>query len=136
MNELIEKLISQAGITADQAQKSLETVKDFVKEKFPMLGGAVDNIFNSELKATTAPDPLDEPGLLPETKDSGTWMDKISDVIPGDIGEKIESLAKKAADESVEAYEKAKVAAADAYGKAKEGAEDLLAKAKEKAANL
>jgi nucleoid DNA-binding protein len=45
MNELIDKLVAEAGLTPEQAQKSLEVVVEFVKEKFPMLGGAVDNIF-------------------------------------------------------------------------------------------
>ncbi|MES2645459.1 MAG: hypothetical protein V4717_01190 [Bacteroidota bacterium] len=45
MNELIEKLVAEAGLTPDQAQKSLEVVVGFVKEKFPMLEGAIDNIF-------------------------------------------------------------------------------------------
>ncbi|HRI24738.1 MAG TPA: hypothetical protein PLZ45_08665 [Ferruginibacter sp.] len=45
MQELISKLMANAGITEEQATKALETIKDFVKEKFPMLGGAVDNMF-------------------------------------------------------------------------------------------
>lgn len=44
MNELIDKLVSEAGITPEQAAKTLEVIKDFVTEKFPMLGGAVENI--------------------------------------------------------------------------------------------
>lgn len=47
MNELIEKLGSEAGLSPDQAKKAIETIANFVKEKFPMLGGAVDNIFNA-----------------------------------------------------------------------------------------
>ena len=46
MQELIERLQEKAGITEEQAQKVIESVKDFVKEKFPMLEGAVENIFN------------------------------------------------------------------------------------------
>ena len=45
MNELIEKLVTQAGITPEQAIKSLEVIKDFVKEKFPMFSGAIDDVF-------------------------------------------------------------------------------------------
>lgn len=128
MNELIEKLMSHAGITAEQAQKSLETIKDFVKEKFPMLGGAVDNIFNDGEVMAAAPDPLE---AAPAVAGGGSWMDKISDIIPGDMGEKIEAMAKKAADESAEAFDKAKDVATDAFARAKEGADDLVAKAKE-----
>lgn len=47
MQELINRLTANAGITEDQAIKALETIKDFVKEKFPMLGGAVDNMFSA-----------------------------------------------------------------------------------------
>ncbi|MDE3125481.1 MAG: hypothetical protein KGK14_08195 [Bacteroidota bacterium] len=45
MNELIERLVSEAGLTPEQAQKAIETIAVYVKEKFPMLGGAVNNIF-------------------------------------------------------------------------------------------
>ncbi|HNK27904.1 MAG TPA: hypothetical protein PKG65_03215 [Ferruginibacter sp.] len=47
MEELINKLMQNAGISQEQAVKALETIKDFVKEKFPMLGGAVDNLFGA-----------------------------------------------------------------------------------------
>jgi nucleoid DNA-binding protein len=45
MNELIERLVKEAGLTPEQAQKAIETIEGYVKEKFPMLGGAVNNIF-------------------------------------------------------------------------------------------
>lgn len=45
MDELIQKLVSEAGLTTEQAQKAITAISDFVKEKFPMLGGAVDNLF-------------------------------------------------------------------------------------------
>ena len=45
MQELIKLLTEKAGITEEQAAKSIETIKDFVKEKFPMMAGAVDNLF-------------------------------------------------------------------------------------------
>ena len=47
MEELINRLKERAGINDEQALKALETIKDFVKEKFPMLGGAVDNMFGA-----------------------------------------------------------------------------------------
>lgn len=46
MQELIEQLKEKAGLTDDQAAKAIETIKDFVKEKFPMMAGAVDQLFN------------------------------------------------------------------------------------------
>ncbi len=45
MQELIEKLKAEANLTDEQAQKAIETIKTFVVEKFPMLEGAVGNIF-------------------------------------------------------------------------------------------
>ena len=47
MNELIEKLKAEAGLTEEQAKKAIETIKNFVVEKFPMLEGAVSNLFGS-----------------------------------------------------------------------------------------
>lgn len=47
MNELIEKITAEAGITPEQAQKALEAVANYVKEKFPMIGGAVDQMFGT-----------------------------------------------------------------------------------------
>jgi hypothetical protein len=45
VSELIEKLKSQAGLSDDQAQKVIDTIKEFVADKYPMLRGAVDNMF-------------------------------------------------------------------------------------------
>ena len=47
MNELIEKLKTEAGLTEEQAKKAIETIKNYVVEKFPMLEGAVSNLFGS-----------------------------------------------------------------------------------------
>ena len=47
MQELITRLTEKAGISAEQAAKAVDTIKDFVKEKFPMMAGAVDNLFGS-----------------------------------------------------------------------------------------
>jgi deoxyhypusine synthase len=45
MQELINKVAENAGISAEQAATAVSTVKEFVKEKFPMLAGAVDTLF-------------------------------------------------------------------------------------------
>ena len=45
MEELVNKIMANAGITAEQSMKALEAVKDYVKEKFPMIAGAVDKLF-------------------------------------------------------------------------------------------
>ncbi len=48
MQELIEKLKAEAGLTDEQAKKAITSVKNFVVEKFPMLEGAVGNLFGVE----------------------------------------------------------------------------------------
>ena len=45
VGELVEKLKAQAGLSDEQAKKVMETIKEFVVEKYPMLQGAVNNIF-------------------------------------------------------------------------------------------
>jgi len=100
MQELIDRLTEKAGISAEQAAKSIETIKDFVKEKFPMLGGAVDNMFASHSPAAEAP--------KAEEKKAESIMDKISDVIPGQTGEKVEEFTKNAAHKAEEVFDNVK----------------------------
>jgi nucleoid DNA-binding protein len=47
MQELIDKLKDNAGLTDEQAQKAIETIKNYVVEKFPMLEGAVGSLFGN-----------------------------------------------------------------------------------------
>ena len=121
MTELINKLVERAGVSTDQAVKSLDVIKDFVKEKFPMLAGAVDNIFGAQVDAVAAT-------VAAEEKKEASWMDKISDVIPGSIGEKVESFTKSAADKAEDAYEAVKDKASDLYEKGKDKFDDLRKK--------
>jgi hypothetical protein len=45
MQELIERLKTEAGLTSEQAVKSIDVIKNFTKEKFPMFGSAIDSLF-------------------------------------------------------------------------------------------
>ena len=45
MKELIDRLMEQ-GLTEQQALKSIEVVKDFAKEKFPVFAGAIEKMFD------------------------------------------------------------------------------------------
>ena len=103
MQELINRLTQKAGISAEQATKSLETIKDFVKEKFPMLGGAVDNMFAASPESVAA-----AAAPKAEAKKEESVMDKISDVIPGQAGEKVEEFAKNAAHKAEEVFDNVK----------------------------
>ncbi len=99
MQELITRLTEKAGISTEQATKSLETIKEFVKEKFPMLGGAVDNMFAATPENVAAAAPKNEEHSI---------MDKISDVIPGQAGEKVEEFAKSAVHKAEEVFDNVK----------------------------
>lgn len=96
MEELIQKLQSVHGLSAEQSHGILTTITNFVKEKFPMVGGAIDNIFQS---GTTPSSPSTTPAdtkatVTTTSQNSGDILDKISDFIPGETGEKIEEFAK------------------------------------------
>jgi len=98
MTELIQQLQTKAGLTADQAQKSLLAIKEYVIEKYPMLAGAAENIFAGAAAKVEEPTAEQQHSVL----------DKISDVIPGQTGEKIEDFAKKAADRAGDVFENVK----------------------------
>lgn len=102
MNELITRLSENAGINADQAHKALETIKDYVKEKFPMMAGAVDNLFATSAPAlSSVVDPA-----APVVHEN--VLDKISDFIPGETGQKVEDFAKDTAHKAEEAFDNVK----------------------------
>ena len=45
MKELVDRLMAQ-GLTEEQAYKSIEVIKDFAKEKFPIFAGAIEKMFD------------------------------------------------------------------------------------------
>ncbi len=101
INELIEQLQQKAGLSTEQAHSALQTIKQYVVEKFPMLAGAVDNIFPSGTTTATTPTTTPVTPATPATptagQQEGSFLDKISDYIPGQAGQSIEDFAKKAA---------------------------------------
>ena len=103
MNELITRLSENAGINADQAHKALETIKDYVKEKFPMMAGAVDNLFATSAPATMSAVVDSSAPVVHENV-----LDKISDFIPGETGQKVEDFAKDTAHKAEEAFDNVK----------------------------
>ena len=97
MQELIDRLVKETGVTPEQAKQSIETIAAFVKEKFPMLEGAVENMFASKPENNDAP-----------KQASGNVMDKISELIPGQTGEKVEAFAKEAVNKAEEVFDNLK----------------------------
>lgn len=47
MKDLIERLQKEHNMSEEEAQKVLHTITNYIKEKFPMVSGAVDGLFNS-----------------------------------------------------------------------------------------
>ena len=44
MQDLINKISEKTGISTDKATEVLQTVSDFIKEKYPLLAGTVDSV--------------------------------------------------------------------------------------------
>jgi hypothetical protein len=110
MQELITRLTEKAGINAQQATAAIDTIKDFVKEKFPMLSGAVDNMFASAPAATAQAS-----AITPKAAEHG-MLDKISDVITGETGQKVEDFAKNVAEKAEDAFDSAKEKLSGLFG--------------------
>jgi hypothetical protein len=96
MEELLQRLQSLHGLSAEQSHDILATITGYIKEKFPMVGGAIDNLFPSgTVASSTATTPADtQTTTNTASQGSGDFLDKISDFIPGSTGEKIEEFAK------------------------------------------
>jgi hypothetical protein len=99
MEELLQKLQEKAGVTKEQAENSLHAVKEYIIEKFPMLEGAVTNMFgpSAPVAPVGSPAVVEEPGV----------MDKISDATQK-ASDKIGDFANTAADKAEELYDSAK----------------------------
>ena len=96
LEELIKKLQDVHGLSAEQSQGIIGTVTNFIKEKVPMLSGPIDNMLNPGT------------GNATETAKETSVLDKISDVIPGATGEKVEEFAKNAAHKAEDVFDNVK----------------------------
>ena len=76
MEELIKKLQENHSLTAEQSYAILNTIKEFIKEQFPMIGGAIDNLLpqNNAGNTTSTGDTGSTDG--PAIK-GGSFMDDI-----------------------------------------------------------
>ena len=95
MEELIQKLQDVHGLTAEQSHGILNTITGYIKEKFPMVAGAVDNLFQSgTTPSATGTTPTDVEATTNVSQGNDDLLDKISDFIPGATGQNIEDFAK------------------------------------------
>lgn len=91
MEELIQRLQNIHGLSPEQSRGILTTITSYIKEKFPMVAGAVDNLFQS---GTTPSAPGTTPAdVQSTTANSGNIMNEIRDFVPG-AEEKLEEFAK------------------------------------------
>lgn len=49
MQDLIDRSMAE-GLTEQQAYKSIEVIKNFAREKFPIFGSAIDGLFSKYAK--------------------------------------------------------------------------------------
>ncbi len=96
MEELINRLQNAHGLTKEQSAEILNTITGYIKEQFPMVSGAIDNLFQSGTTPAggdTTPDDVNQSAADP-IHDGGDFMDKISDYIPGATGHNVEDIAR------------------------------------------
>lgn len=92
MEELLQKLQNIHGLSLEQSHGVLNTITGYIKEKFPMAAGIIDNIMPSGSTSTSAATTSGE--ATTAASQDGDMLDKISDFIPGAAGQKIEDFAK------------------------------------------
>jgi hypothetical protein len=113
MQELIEKLKNEHRLSTEQVNGILNTIKNYVKEKFPMIGGAIDNVFGSQegtdtdiAQAAAEVTPAGDTGTTEgPTPKGGSFLDTESST-PGKEQEKEKQAAKDKLDEMVKPQEK------------------------------
>jgi len=54
LSELLQKLETEHGISPEQGSNILNTIAGHIKEKFPMVGGMIDNLLGTQTATTDA----------------------------------------------------------------------------------
>jgi hypothetical protein len=47
VQDLINQIVEKTGVPADKAQQVLGVVANYVKQKFPMVGGQIDSVLGT-----------------------------------------------------------------------------------------
>ena len=76
LEELIQKLQTEHGISADQSGAVLNTVASFIKEKFPMIGSSLDSLLHSGASVPNAGGPTPP---TPTPAEAGGVMEQLED---------------------------------------------------------
>lgn len=121
MQELVQQLMSKAGLSEAQATQSIATMKAFIQSKLPpQMAAMVDNFFSGNLNPGAAA------GSAAKEED---WMDKAK-ATAGQAGEKIEDFAQDAAEKAKQFAQQAGKKAGEWADKAEDLAEDAIEKLK------
>lgn len=109
MQELIEKLIAEVGLSSDQANKTVATVLNFVKTKLPpAFSGNIESLLTGKTEE-----------MKQDVKQEGEgFMDKAEDFAEA-AKDKLEDFAEVAKDKLSDAADKAEDLAKDALDKIK-----------------
>ncbi len=125
MNELIQQLVSKAGLTEAQAAQAVSVTKDFLKTKLPpQMTGMVESFFAGGFDATAAS------AAAPSTPQSNDWTDKAKDMA-SDAGDKLGDFAGKAKDKAEDFAQDATKKMGDWANKAEDMAGDAVNKLKD-----
>jgi hypothetical protein len=54
MNDLIKQIVEKTGVPADKAEQVLGVVSNFIKQKFPAIGGQIDSVLGTAGQGGTA----------------------------------------------------------------------------------
>lgn len=123
MQELINLLQQKAGLTEEQAKKSLDTIKEFIQSKLPpIMHGMVDNFMGASSS--------DDEDDFVDGGDSNSFKAK-AEKVTTETREKLEDIAEAAKDD-MEAFAKDTTEKLSEWAdKAEEAAKDAISKLKE-----
>lgn len=114
LQELIQKLQKMHGLSAEQSHSILSTVTGYIKEKIPLIKDKIEDLFAAK-PAEPKVSAFDQPAAE-EKKEEQSFLDKISNMIPGETGEKIENFVKGAAQKAEEVFDGLKEKAGGLFG--------------------
>lgn len=122
MQELVQQLMSKAGLSEAQATQSIATMKDFIQSKLPpQMSAMVDGFFSGNFNPGAAAGNA-------QAKEED-WMDKAK-ATASQAGEKIEDFAQDAAAKARQFAQEAGKKAGEWADKAEDFAEDAIEKLK------
>ena len=82
LDELIQKLQNEHGISGEQSHGIINTVVGFIKQKFPMAGGMLDNLLPAESNSAQS----NNPNVTQNTTPNESTLGKLEDTVKSKLG--------------------------------------------------